>query len=88
MSAYEISQKLVKSASFATVILLAIAACRGRTPLPNETACPSIYMPVCGVIDQKTYANSCEATKAGQTRTVEGECREVSISAHGSAGQP
>ncbi|HEY9840949.1 MAG: Kazal-type serine protease inhibitor domain-containing protein [Candidatus Sericytochromatia bacterium] len=55
------------------LVMLALTGCRGRSPLPTDTACPGIFMPVCGA-DHKTYSNSCEARKAGQTRTTEGEC--------------
>lgn len=72
------SQHVLKPFIAITLLLLGIAACRGRVPAPNA-ACPSIYQPVCGADDHKTYSNSCEAAKAGQTRTTDGECKDISI---------
>lgn len=54
-------------------LLLVSVACRGRSPLPTDTACPTLYQPVCGA-DQHTYMNACEARKAGQVQTTNGEC--------------
>jgi len=44
------------------------------TPIPD--ACPRIFDPVCGC-DGVTYANECEADRAGAQIDHHGRCREV-----------
>jgi hypothetical protein len=51
-------------------------ACTSRRPgvcTKKPEMCPHIYLPVCGC-DAKTYANSCEAARAGVTVARKGPC--------------
>ncbi|MCI5126382.1 MAG: Kazal domain-containing protein [Candidatus Electrothrix sp. AR5] len=57
---------------------------RGRCNMPDAQGtckqrpemCPRIYKPVCGC-DGRTYANRCEAKRAGITIRYKGQCGDV-----------
>ncbi len=49
--------------------------CIDASKINNEMVCITLYEPVCGC-DNKTYANSCYADRAGVTSFKPGECPE------------
>ena len=50
--------------------------CIDQTKINQAANCPYIWKPVCGC-DRKTYANECEASRAGVTKWTSGACVEV-----------
>jgi len=46
------------------------------TPKP-EIVCSNLYRPVCSTVDNKTYANDCEAGLANALPVTGGECPTV-----------
>ena len=67
----------------AAVLILCLSALLAWTSIGPAIAqppqvCPQIYMPVCGVVPAsgiETYANSCQADKAGATILHDGKCQ-------------
>ena len=53
-----------------------IIAVPTATPTP-ETVCSDLYKPVCSTVDNKTYANDCEAGLANALPVRAGECPTV-----------
>lgn len=51
----------------------------GCGPAPAKRACPRVYAPVCGRVGrvERTYANDCEAERAGAGAIRRGECRVI-----------
>ena len=54
-----------------------IAVPTARPTKPPETACSDLYKPVCSTVDNKTYANDCEASLANALPVARGECPPV-----------
>lgn len=44
------------------------------TTSPSEAVCSELYKPVCSSVDNKTYANECEAGLANALPVTAGEC--------------
>ncbi|WP_460612718.1 Kazal-type serine protease inhibitor family protein [Hymenobacter seoulensis] len=77
---------MMKKAFLLGTLPLLLAACQQATPptaqkpcidaskIRKDAMCTMQYVPVCGC-DGKVYGNACQATNAGVTSFVKGECK-------------